>query len=246
MLNCPKCGHNNELGRIFCHRCGAKLDLDQIKPPSRGGKSLHRKKTIGPRQIIRRVIDLAVIAVIVWVIYLLVQVPAIRPIETKPENIQTLTKRRLAFELKMDRRQDATLEITEAELNAYLGQFGFGKAEGRGLAVNPTQFQVETGSGAVSLVLLGEIRFGGDWTKRIHLRYTGVPAIKGGHLVFEPVAGVIGALPIHPWLLENTGLMARYFGQILGNFTEDQQQLERLATIEVQPGRVTLVYRPPS
>ena len=34
MLICPKCGNDNELGRIFCHQCGDRLDLSSIKPPS--------------------------------------------------------------------------------------------------------------------------------------------------------------------------------------------------------------------
>lgn len=33
MLVCPKCGYDNELGRVFCHGCGEKLDLSSIRPP---------------------------------------------------------------------------------------------------------------------------------------------------------------------------------------------------------------------
>ncbi len=29
-LNCQECGHDNELGRIFCGKCGKKLDMSQI------------------------------------------------------------------------------------------------------------------------------------------------------------------------------------------------------------------------
>ena len=42
---CPKCNYDNELGRIFCHSCGAKLDLTKIKPPTEGAKMRRRMKT---------------------------------------------------------------------------------------------------------------------------------------------------------------------------------------------------------
>ena len=30
MINCTKCGSGNELGRVFCLSCGAKLDLSNL------------------------------------------------------------------------------------------------------------------------------------------------------------------------------------------------------------------------
>ena len=32
MINCPKCAHDNQLGAIFCRGCGAKLDIETIRP----------------------------------------------------------------------------------------------------------------------------------------------------------------------------------------------------------------------
>ena len=42
MIECPKCHFSNELGRIFCHQCGSKLDLTKVKAPSEGARVRRR------------------------------------------------------------------------------------------------------------------------------------------------------------------------------------------------------------
>ncbi len=32
MINCPKCGEDNQVGAIFCRGCGEKLELDDLRP----------------------------------------------------------------------------------------------------------------------------------------------------------------------------------------------------------------------
>lgn len=32
MVKCPECGHDNQLGAIFCHNCGAKLNIEELTP----------------------------------------------------------------------------------------------------------------------------------------------------------------------------------------------------------------------
>jgi len=32
MIKCPECSHENQLGAIFCRSCGAKLDIERIRP----------------------------------------------------------------------------------------------------------------------------------------------------------------------------------------------------------------------
>ena len=34
MINCPKCGADNMIGAIFCRTCGAKLNIDELRPES--------------------------------------------------------------------------------------------------------------------------------------------------------------------------------------------------------------------
>lgn len=32
LIRCPQCNHDNQLGAIFCRSCGAKLDVESIRP----------------------------------------------------------------------------------------------------------------------------------------------------------------------------------------------------------------------
>lgn len=46
MLHCPKCNEENLLNAIFCRNCGAKLDIESIKPDTvmKKASSVHDKK----------------------------------------------------------------------------------------------------------------------------------------------------------------------------------------------------------
>ena len=86
MVICSKCGYDNELGRIFCHSCGAKLNLSEIKSPSQGGKDLTRKKK-RKGAMLARLIQIVIALAIVVTLVLVLQVPALRPISTSSEDL---------------------------------------------------------------------------------------------------------------------------------------------------------------
>ena len=104
MLECPKCHFNNELGRIFCHQCGNKLDLDKIKPPSKATR-VRRRVTRGALHALRVTIELAVVGVLVLGIALMCMVPNIQPVEpTNAELVAADTKRMDLDRLVRDRK----------------------------------------------------------------------------------------------------------------------------------------------
>ena len=37
-IKCPECGNENQLGAIFCRNCGAKLDIESIRPTVKDNK----------------------------------------------------------------------------------------------------------------------------------------------------------------------------------------------------------------
>ena len=86
MVTCPKCGYDNELGRIFCHSCGTKLNLQEIKSTNEGGRALKKKKGRSPiGRLVRGTINVAIPVALIVTVYLAVQVPGIRPISTTNE-----------------------------------------------------------------------------------------------------------------------------------------------------------------
>jgi hypothetical protein len=74
MIACQECGAENRLGTIFCHSCGAKLDLDAVQPVIESGKHKQKKKGTGLRNIIALIV-LVVIAGVLAGIFVKAELP---------------------------------------------------------------------------------------------------------------------------------------------------------------------------
>jgi hypothetical protein len=245
MVVCQKCGYDNELGRIFCHSCGAKLNLSEIKSPSQGGKSLTKKAAGTPTgRIVRRTINVVILVAVIAVFYLAAQVPPVRPISTANDDLVSVDKKRMELDDLATQKQPQTITVSEAELNSFVGNLGFEKGNGGLLEVVPTQLQLELGEGVVTAIFLGKIHLGGSLDKQIYLSYTGVPTIEGGHFVFKPVAGALGSLPISGWILEKTGALDRYYAKVFAGLGHEKDVLDSLSSISVSAKEAVLSYQP--
>ena len=245
MLTCSKCGYENELGRIFCHSCGAKLDLSEMKAPSQGGAKLKKKGSPGAGQFGRRIIGVVILAALIGLIYLMAQVPGVRPISTTSQDLRSAEQKRFDLDQLTTSRQARVISFTEAEINAFIDQ-GFKTSESKGLMMTPSDLKLELGNGVLNAVFLGKLSVGSLFSKGIYLSLTGTPTIEGGHFEFKPVSGAIGSLPVHPWLIEHTGLLKHYFEKLFANQNQERQVLDSLKSITVTPQEIALTYEPPA
>ena len=239
MISCPKCGHTNELGRIFCHKCGAKLNLHEIKPP--------KKKGGGSKSIVGwvfRVIEIAVVVGIVIAVYLMLQVPTVKPLTTNYNDLIAVDQARTDLEQRINTHTPVTVQLTESQLNAFFDSFHFEKNEGKALQVLANKLQAEIGDGDIKLILLGALKVGPSWERKISITYTGVPEVEDGEFVFQPVSGAIGALPINRQLLQMTGLFQKYFGTVFANLKQEKQLLDQVTSITAKDKLVVLKYKP--
>ena len=62
LLKCGECGHDNQLGAIFCRSCGTKLDVETIRP------KMENKSAINLFGIIRRVVTGIIPLILVYII----------------------------------------------------------------------------------------------------------------------------------------------------------------------------------
>ncbi len=247
MLICPKCAFDNELGRIFCHQCGTKLDLNQIKAPSRGGPSLKRRDApLTAGKIFLRVAEVFLLLIVAWGVYLLCQVPDVKPIASTAADQTSAEKKRFALDRALDLRKPAVIQLSEAEVAAYLNRFGFEKPESKGFRISPTGLQVEFEQGVVVVSMLGQLELGSVIQKKIYVQYRGIPEISREQFTLRPIAAQFGGLPIHPRLLESTSAIQRYFSETFRNLQDDQKLLGRLTSMAAEPRRVTLRYDPSS
>jgi hypothetical protein len=243
MIQCPKCSFDNELGRIFCHQCGAKLELDKIKAPTEGAK-LRRRVAGGARKTIQTVIELivalAVIAAVVSV-WLVPEVPELKP--TNADLVGSDVKK-VKLERLVVSDTPGSLEITEGELNTYVNSLGFDKPKGAWLELVPVTLRIEFHDGGVRVIYLGELHLGDYVHKQIYLSLTGTPSIRDGSFDFDTTGGWIGKLPLHPKLLQATGWPQSYFGRFFDKFEAEQAALDKLSSVTVTPGKVLLTYQP--
>lgn len=62
LIKCSECGHDNQMGAIFCRECGEKLDFESVKP------IVESKSATNVFGIIRRVIAGVILLVLIYII----------------------------------------------------------------------------------------------------------------------------------------------------------------------------------
>lgn len=242
MLVCAKCGYDNELGRIFCHSCGTKLDLSQVKPPGQGGPKLRRRTRGQVWRYVRGAIELAVCAAIIYAIYLMWQVPAAPAAKPTSADMLSAEKKRFELERLITRGKPGKIEVTGRELNAFLGSMAMDKPKAGWLAFAPETVRMELGDGTVKVMLWGELRLGDDLKKQLYLSYTCAPSVADGVLDHKPVAAALGSLPIHVGIVESTPVIQNALGAVLGKLDRERDTLQKLHAIIVSRDRVSLEY----
>ena len=68
LMKCKNCGHENQLGAIFCRGCGGKLDVEAVQPKVQHSESSGNLVGI-VKKLIGFIIFLAIVAVIVMPFY---------------------------------------------------------------------------------------------------------------------------------------------------------------------------------
>jgi hypothetical protein len=243
MIVCSKCGYDNELGRIFCHSCGAKLDLTEVKAPGQGGRTFRRTRG-GVGKLFSRLVSIALLAVIVLTLFLACQVPNIRPISISSDDLNKSDEKRTALDRLLVEKKPDTISVTEGELNSFVQTLGFESGSAGTLQVVPTKLQLELGDGVITAVFLGRLHIAGSVDKQVYLSYTGVAMVENGHFVFQPTAGALGSLPLPRWFLVKTGILDRYFANLFVNMNREKQVLDSLSSISVNPQSIAFNYQP--
>ncbi len=243
MLQCPKCKFENELGRIFCHQCGNKLDLNQVKPPTEGAR-IRRRVALSTGRLLRVFVELALAGVLILGVVLVCMVPEVARVQPTNADLIAADTKRLALHQLVNGRRAGKIEVTTVELNAFLHSLSFEKPKGTGIEVVPVILRCDFAEGKLTMGFLGELRLGNHARKQLYLDMTGIPAIEKGRFVFKPLGGHVGALPVPQKLLELTDLFDRYFSGLLGRLGDERDSLNKLSSITVTGERVILDYQP--
>ncbi len=242
MLNCQKCGFSNELGRIFCHSCGTKLDLSQMKAPGQGGPKLKSKKDAGPWRTFRVLFELVILLGIIFAVYLIVQVPETAPAKIGGSSLASLDGKRFDLDRLVTRGRAGSVTITENEANAFLGALTMEKAPNSWLVFAPATVAMDFLDNEVSVKLWGEMRLGGDLKKELFFSYTCVPTLTDSGLHFQPSGGAVGSLPIHPTLLRVMPVVQKFVGAVFSRLKNERAILEKMDAIHLTDNSAKLEY----
>lgn len=225
MLICGKCNTQNQLGRVFCSSCGAKLDLSNMGSEAIG--AFQKKSTLARFWWIAP----AVLGVIILVNLVLALWPASRLIGAEGTRVGgRRVEQQLQAMLQAAPGQAILQEYTEKDINGYFQFFKDGKVgfDSVRVSVQPNAVVVRTSSTLFKIPL-------GKKPLAMRLTYTvnAVPAGNQMHLV----SASIGHLPaLGP-------LRTMVFRKLYGNLSAQREWkgMANLGDIKAEAGKLKVL-----
>ena len=251
MLECPKCQHDNDLGRIFCTKCGEKLDITHVGPPSgisRKGKK--GKKSPPFKEMLSitagkfgKVILLAAITALVTLVWL----PP--DLQRTTFYVQNAEAYKTKIELMTSAAPDIVSEIAfeEGDINASMAEAVRTTTEGAGegwkMRLNSVYFSLRDDL----VVVTAENKI--KWFRLI-LQLEAKPFETDGKWEFIPTAVRIGRFQLAPQLGGKKAddailqkLLDFSFKRLWAGAESEKQILESVSKVVVKPGKIILTSK---
>jgi len=233
-IRCAQCGFDNPSGHLYCAKCQAKLNLEQIS-----AKSFLNLREHG--DLLRQILQFILLAMIVglalavWPVQIeamkisgaefakartklnhLQQGVAARPVEFSEKEVNML----LNHLLQENRRRP---DFTAESVSIYASQ----------VIINPTSLTIHLNY-QVGPWTLGPVTIGPFW---LTYKINGRPETRPDGLCFVALNGAIGHLPL-PLLGGNIG--ATRLKQLFRPYKNARLFLSRLEVTEMQKGRIAV------
>ncbi|NOY80428.1 MAG: zinc ribbon domain-containing protein [Kiritimatiellaeota bacterium] len=246
MIHCQECGADNMVGAIFCRSCGAKLNLNEIRPETEMKKQASVTKNL--KTVVGRIVALVVLVALGGILAgLLLPAPGSVVGQLDDREMQRAVAR--ARQMFATRRQRAftfsSEEITALanklfRLDGETGATAEGEAEQEsgGAGLRPEHLSIQLlSSGYVKIVLRS--RFMGKLP--IYCTLLGnFEAKEDGGVGFELFSAAMGKLSL-PGPLQDT-VLAR-FQALLATEPKLQNFIARIVLIDVEEDKVTLTVK---
>jgi len=224
MLNCPKCGAVNELGRVFCSQCGAKMDTSAISAEqiSRAAAPRLLKKHWPKLLWLAGIAAVVMTALAFW--------PETEPIgDIGPRPAGKALAERLSVLSRLKRGQALGVTVSETGLNAFI-EF-FRRPE---LGVESYTVSLEPGRLRARLVKrIGRVQVSG-WEITPAMSWEVETTPVGG--VLHVTSARLGRLPAHGPL---RAYVVRRFLATVADDPEWQRWTEGVASIEIEDDELT-------
>lgn len=242
-LVCQDCQRENEVERIYCHDCGARLNraalAKQEKLKEEDAKDTQRrlKSMINPpgaklrHQLLQgtKLILSAILAAGLVQMFRSPDLPA------APKDADELPPQ-INLELEdatMSPPGGRSLNYTEEQVNAYLGYklkakqkalSGYLKFERTAATLEEAFAHVTVGRSLAGYPVFTTVKF--------------APRLEKGNLTARIISGNIGRLPVHPEIMKLSGFL---FSDVAAVFDRDRKAIAKLGGLEIHPKMVTVL-----
>jgi hypothetical protein len=231
-IKCRECGYVNTLGRVFCSKCGKKLDLSRVST------RLLARSTLTPADRRARLFRWVVVLVLAAVIGLMLW-----PME--PEGVVGSRDDVKALRVKVGRLERAAAArayvfdvVTEEEVNAFLEETVGGDpsvAKSEGLRLGIETIRVRFTPEQLKVFLLA------NWGPlKLSYMVAGVPEIRQRRFSVNPTHGRLG----HLWLpAPLAGWIGGRISYALSGLERERRLLDQLGRCELGDEKVRLLTR---
>lgn len=246
MLNCPQCGHDNDIGRIFCAKCGQKLEISRVGVPSsvrRGSRRSKQEASIAQRVLfgIRKFIQIALLAAAAALVASIWIPPRDASRAPGDKDLEAFQKKRAELEEAFGNQTGGQFMFREEELNAKLAEAVAVTRKAAGENAGGMQIEkltVALGEGTATITVTQK------W-KWFRLGVQAVARLKNNDArwFFDPVEIRVGRW-LAPALI--TPHLVPILERLLSGLAPEKQKLEQAASVEIKPGELILAAPKPS
>jgi hypothetical protein len=232
-IQCPKCGHNNKLGRLFCERCSQRLEMtdSKMRVMHSPGEWLKHHGARVSRALIALVL-LGIIGLILWPV-----APAGRA--GTQQDAEQLRVKMVALSQAVENRMQTKERITEMEANAYLEEIVRNTKQsmaGGQMEIRTINLRLQKQAGITVLLSTG--------LGPLNLTYEilGKPARGGSGFSLQPEAARMGHLPVPGSAMH---WLARRVSVVFSRLDRERRLLGMMQRIDIQDGSADLITRAP-
>lgn len=242
-LKCQQCGHENDLTRVFCQDCGARLERPAGATPAAppplvtsgpGSRLAQKPKTDGggAANFVWSLIKLVILAAILAAVIQMFRMPTDLPPPPPPgSSVQAGVLQRM-IDSAAQSPGSISIGVEEAALNAYLASKL--KAAPSGGNAEFQRMFIVFDPGTIKLGMQQKVF---DWP--IAVQMYAVPVRTGGIWDLRVTGGQIGRLPIHPALVL---IVQRFFAPAGNALQPDISKLSKVSSIEIKKGQAVLTW----
>jgi transcription initiation factor TFIIIB Brf1 subunit/transcription initiation factor TFIIB len=230
-LTCPECRHENEIERIYCHSCGARLDRSAISarkmPQTEAPEQVHKRlrgmfdqRKARMRSFVLNGLKLILAAGVAAAVAQMLISPDLPP----PKKSDSFPPQvNMDLEMMTQYHRPPSLRYSEEGVNGFIANALRSKKE----KLNHPLIDFKR-----AIVNFGEGTFRVTVERSIFgysIYSAGIYAADGDGKTISATGGSIGRLPIHPALMKYAGFL---FGDILNAFQQQTKQFARVGSIE--------------